>query len=473
MILGSPRLSHTITILVIALVYTTDAHLKDNIDFSWNDVSLPFPLSDTTSNYMEGENGDEDGFVIIVGGCDSEKGNERLEPTLFACLSTSNATLKFDPFKNTFTKLTPMPHARQRHTAAVINNKLYVIGGRDSNDALVPQIDSYDPKTNEWTTHGYLPEAVLTSDLTAWSWKNYIYVTGGFIADYTAVGTTYRFDPSMFTATTSDDNEDMLMIENYDVLQSSPHPRGDFHAVALDGYAYLAGGITHTSQWCVGLKTTERYHMATDTWENLADLNVGRADMAVAIMNNKILAVGGEEKPPEACSDDGGNDPAYGSIPSSHIDALLLHHDKNDHHQNYSVVSSEWVEVSEFEDGRFRFSAAVVPSLNRMYTFGGQLPFDFNCDCFPTSTHVGVGEEVYTGDKDEAHNNQNTVIDETQTKSFVAAIILGSVIGAGIIVCVIRATYAYYQKSVMKQEEAKLRNNGEAEFQPQEKALQA
>jgi len=446
--------------VITLLFHSTIAHLKDDIEFSWNSVSLPFPLSDSTSNYMQGENGDEDGFILITGGCNSEKGNERIERTLFVCLSTSSVTLKFDPYNNTFTEMTPMPHPRQRHAAAVIDNKLYLVGGRDTDDNLVPQIDSFDPKTNEWKTHGNLPEAVLTSDLTAWSWNNYIYVTGGFLADYTAVGTTYRLDPTkVVTVSTS------MVVNNYVVLQESPHPRGDFHAVVLYGYAYLAGGITHTSNWCVGLKTTERYHMATDTWETLADLTVGRADMAVAIMNNKILAVGGEVKPAEACSNETGNDPAYGSIPTNHIDALLLHASKDHQTHNHSAISSEWVEVSKFEDGRFRFSSAVVPSLNRMYTFGGQLPFDFTCDCFPTSTHVGVGQEVYNTEEEHDHDHGK--------QSFIAAIILGSVIGAAIIVISIRMTYVQYERSTRKRAEAELKASGEAQFQPQERASPA
>jgi hypothetical protein len=50
-------------------------------------------------------------------------------------------TLKFDPFANTFEVMAKMPHARQRHTAAVMNGEVYVFGGRDSEDILVATID--------------------------------------------------------------------------------------------------------------------------------------------------------------------------------------------------------------------------------------------------------------------------------------------------------------------------------------------
>ena len=232
---------------------------------------------------------------------------------------------------------------------------------------------AYNPTTNTWTTRGELPEDVVTSDLTAWPWENFIYVTGGYIGDYTAVGTTYRLDVS--------DSPESFELMAYETVASSSNPRGDIHAVVEYGYAYLAGGLTDTSNWCVGLRTTERYHMASDTWEELADLSLGRADMAVVLLNGKIVAMGGERKP-DNCDV---VDPAKGSYPEDQVEVLL---------NPSSGKDAKWVEYEDFEDNRFRFSAAAVPALNRIYTFGGQLPFDFDCDCFPTSDEIGVATEV-------------------------------------------------------------------------------
>jgi hypothetical protein len=115
----------------------------------FNTVKMPFPVSDIMANYMQGENGDEDGFIIITGGCNSPNGNERVSidgvNDLFACWSTSNKTLQFDPFSNVFEELAEAPHERQRHAAVVQNTnngkELFVLGGRDSNDNLVTAID--------------------------------------------------------------------------------------------------------------------------------------------------------------------------------------------------------------------------------------------------------------------------------------------------------------------------------------------
>lgn len=276
--------------------------------------------------------------------------------------------------------------------------------------SFLPNTQVYNPETNEWTTQGNLPDEYVTSDLTAWTWENFVYVTGGFQFNYTAVGTTFRLPID----NTAGGSASVVNTAELQVMATSPHPRGDFHAVTLFGYAYLAGGITHTSLWCEGLTTTERYHMATDTWEELSPLANGRADMAVAVLNNKIVSIGGETKP-EDCVER--SDPAYGSFPRDHVEVLL-------HHANSAGNDdAQWVPFAKFVDQRFRFAAAVVPAQNRLYTFGGQLPFDFTCDCFPTSDDVVVGTEVYS-----------PVTDNSLDPGAIAAIVLGSFVG--MVICV-------------------------------------
>jgi hypothetical protein len=237
--------------------------------------------------------------------------------------------------------------------------------------------------------------------LAAWAWEDYLYVTGGFLANYTAVGATYRIKLSK-------DTTDL----QFETVATSPNPRGDFHAVTLFGYAYLAGGITHTSLWCEGLTTAERYHMESDTWENIQDLEVGRADMAVAALNGKMFAMGGEVKPDDCVEL---SDPAYGSFPSDHVAVLLNPEDGKD---------AEWVNFQDFKDERFRFAAATVPAQNRIYTFGGQLPFDFTCDCFPTSDGVAYGVETFKVEVDDGNKLSTGAI---------VGIAVASVVGAGLI----------------------------------------
>lgn len=106
-------------------------------------------------------------------------------------------------------------------------------------------MQSFNPKDNMLIERGELPQDMVTSDLTAWAWNKYIYITGGFTAVYTAVGNTYHLDLADDCASFDD--------MQYSALATSPNPCDDIQAVELIGYAYMAGGLTHTSFWCEAL----------------------------------------------------------------------------------------------------------------------------------------------------------------------------------------------------------------------------
>ena len=242
----------------------------------------------------------------------------------------------------------------------------------------------YDPGSDQWTTVGSLPKEKTTSDLAAWSWQNYIYIAGGYFEDYTATTETIRLDMNQFADnyTASSDTID------YETMYPMAAPRGDFHAVTYFGYAYAAGGITHTSNWCTSLTDFERYHMATDTWETLDDLTVGRADMAVAVLNGKIVATGGEVKPLNC---ETLLDPAFGSLPQDDVEVFI---------PSIGDSKAEWVSYMASPRELFRYAAAAVPAMGAIYTFGGQKPYDASCQCFASSDEILMAREAFRSSAD-------------------------------------------------------------------------
>jgi hypothetical protein len=97
-------------------------------------TSLPKPLSDLTATLSSSDK------VFIAGGCDSPLGNEFLEG-FFACSSISSALYEFDFLQNSFTTLAEMPRARYRHAAGILDNQLWLIGGRTLQDDLIAEVD--------------------------------------------------------------------------------------------------------------------------------------------------------------------------------------------------------------------------------------------------------------------------------------------------------------------------------------------
>jgi len=349
--------------------------MQYKVSWDYSQAKLDMATSDQSATYLPGENGDEDASIILIGGCDSPKGNQgtHADRDFFECTSISSATYEFDPFGESVRKLAYAPHARARHAAVELGGEIWVLGGRDGGDALVSAVDVYDPSKDKWRTVGYLPEDVTKSDITGFVHEEYIYVVGGFDATYTAHGSTYRIDTTAFASDV--DSSDEIPVSAIDEMASLNEARGDIQAAVLDGYAYVAGGITHENQWCHPLASSERYHIATDTWQTMDDLMVGRADAAMGAIHGKVFIIGGETKPSD-CDPD----PAFASIPVSDLE--VFQHADDAHNTN------DWTVMEEFPADMFRFSAVAVPALDSIFTFGGQKPYNTECDCYETSDAI-------------------------------------------------------------------------------------
>ncbi len=65
--------------------------------------------------------------------------------------------VEYDPALNKWTKKTDMPISRIGHGLAVVNGKIYAIGGY-SQQGTVSVIDVYDPQKDEWIEQIEIPE---------------------------------------------------------------------------------------------------------------------------------------------------------------------------------------------------------------------------------------------------------------------------------------------------------------------------
>lgn len=69
--------------------------------------------------------------------------------------------IAYDTKANKFVKCENLKERRMHHSATVINNKLYVTGGRilNGNDVIEDSdcFECYDPKTDVWSSKGSLP----------------------------------------------------------------------------------------------------------------------------------------------------------------------------------------------------------------------------------------------------------------------------------------------------------------------------
>ena len=121
----------------------------------------------------------------------------------------------------------PMPTARYALAAAVVNDKIYAIGGRSDNGAFLSTNEEYDPSTNTWTTKAPMPtaKAVLAAAVV----NNKIYAIGGFSDNGAVLYTNEEYYPSTNTWTTK---------------APMPTARYALDAAVVNDKIYAIGGIS-------------------------------------------------------------------------------------------------------------------------------------------------------------------------------------------------------------------------------------
>jgi N-acetylneuraminic acid mutarotase len=132
----------------------------------------------------------------------------------------------YDPTRDSWSRLPDMPRARDHFQAVVVGDKLYAIGGRDSElGKEYAETDAFDFATGRWST-GLAPIPTLRGGFAAAALGDDILVMGG-----------------------EDANGSHREVEAYDVrrdrwrtLDPMPTARHGIQAVVFQGAVYVAAG---------------------------------------------------------------------------------------------------------------------------------------------------------------------------------------------------------------------------------------
>ena len=84
----------------------------------------------------------------------------------------------------------PMPSSRTEVAAAVLGDKIYVIGGFAQGGNLV---EEYDTETDRWRRRAPLPRPLHHVGAAAVGGK--VYAIGGYVTGSGSVNTVYEYDP--------------------------------------------------------------------------------------------------------------------------------------------------------------------------------------------------------------------------------------------------------------------------------------
>jgi N-acetylneuraminic acid mutarotase len=237
--------------------------------------------------------------------------------------------------ENSWTTMASMPTARSSLGAAVIDGKIYAIGGKDGVNEV------YDPATNTWATKAPLPSQRTSFGIATYA--NKIYVIGGYANTTTdgisnLSGLVEVYDPAT---------------NSWETKTSMPTPRAQLTACTVNGKIYTLGGFENSfSGKCSAVNQV--YDPETDTWSTkkpmLADMY---AHCAVAL-GDKIYVIWGQS---------GGQSGSYLSGPWNQI---------------YDTRTNTWTLGAAPPEPVHRSAAVATSGLyapQKIYVIGGEVGF--------------------------------------------------------------------------------------------------
>ncbi|XP_072466927.1 kelch-like protein 35 [Notamacropus eugenii] len=168
----------------------------------------------------------------------------------------------------TWVRAASLNEGRWRHKMAVLQGRLYAVGGFDGVRRL-GSVECYDPFSNAWAPMAPLLEAVSSAAVVTCC--NKLYVIGGAVDDGANTDKVQCFDP----------RED-----KWSLLSPAPFTQRCIEAVALDSTIYVVGGL---------LNKIFSYDPCRDLWAEAASLPGPLESCGVTICGRRIYVLGGRD----------------------------------------------------------------------------------------------------------------------------------------------------------------------------------
>ncbi|XDV14818.1 hypothetical protein PO909_015001 [Leuciscus waleckii] len=191
--------------------------------------------------------------------------------------STSKGATSIEQYclrRDTWRQVAVMSGRRLQFGVAVLDDRLYVVGGRDGLKTL-NTVECYNPRSKSWSvmppmsTHRHgLGVAVLEGPM---------YAVGGHDG-WSYLSTVERWDPQA---------------RQWSFVASMATPRSTVGVAVLNSKLYAVGGRDGSS--C--LKSVECFDPHTNKWSSCAPMSKRRGGVGVATWNGFLYAIGGHDAP--------------------------------------------------------------------------------------------------------------------------------------------------------------------------------
>jgi N-acetylneuraminic acid mutarotase len=208
------------------------------------------------------------GKIYAIGGFSSSSSDYYYTSKFFSTVE------EYNPATDTWSKKKEMPAARGVHSACVVNNRIYIIGGStDIPFTPVLTMIVYDPLTDSWTQKGEIPQAIYTGCF-AGVVNGCIYIVGGDGRD----NRVDEYDP---------------VTNRWTRKADMPSFTTDQATCVLNGKIYVIGGENGPSPEYPGKKTVNVYDPDTDSWTTVHEMPTRRFGPRASATGKKFYVIGG------------------------------------------------------------------------------------------------------------------------------------------------------------------------------------
>jgi N-acetylneuraminic acid mutarotase len=184
------------------------------------------------------------------------------------------------PAENTWQTMASMPTARQSLGVAVVDGKIYAIGGETSWGKYLAVNEMYDPASNTWTTMKPIPDVKTDFGIASYGDKIYCFGGSNLMGNdgYLPTATSFVYDTKT---------------DLWTKIASMPTARMDLTANIVNGQIYLIGGAIYGQGGAVTVNSNEVYDISTNSWTTGNPIPVATQYYVSNVINGKIYIIGG------------------------------------------------------------------------------------------------------------------------------------------------------------------------------------
>jgi len=239
--------------------------------------------------------------------------------------------LEYDPAVDAWTRKADMPTPRSSLGVAVWNGKIYAVGGRSS-VAVFKNNEVYDPLSNIWSSLAPMP--IPDDNITSAHAINGKIYTIGPVLEYDIAADDWWDSMTIIADTVAPDTILFDTVYNY-VKSHLPNFQRCHCSTVYNNLIYVMGGANFSGL----LSTVDVYHPETNTWSAASDM-IGPANFPAAVTANGFIYV-------------------LGGYSSGYLRRV----------RKYDPLTDAWFVRGDMQGYRSSFGAAFIN--NHIYAFGG------------------------------------------------------------------------------------------------------